>query len=89
MSNQEVPPPPGDDRQLADLTEVITRRLLAGEVIDPDVDADADADSDLAQPPDGSESIRDLLPTILELVELGRIVARERRSLPPSDRPVS
>ncbi|QDV39164.1 hypothetical protein [Tautonia plasticadhaerens] len=66
---------PGEDPRLAELTEAITRRLLAGEPIDsPD---------DPAQPPDCAESIRELLPTILELVGLGRGVARAGQPSPP------
>lgn len=65
-----VPPNPEGDSRLAELTEEITRRLLAGEVFD--------AEAYVAQHPDCAEPIRELLPTMHHLVELARIVERER-----------
>ncbi len=72
-----VPPNPETNPKLAELTEEITRRLLAGEPFDED--------AYVAQHPDCAEPIRDLLPTMLHLVELGRTVARERQNAPRPD----
>jgi hypothetical protein len=71
------PPSPEGNPRLAELTEEITRRLLAGEAFD--------ADAYVAQHPDCAGPIRDLLPTMHHLVELGRIVARECQGGPRSD----
>ncbi len=57
---------------LAELTEEITRRLQAGEVIEPDAYA--------AQHPDCAGTLRELLPTMEHLIELGRTVARESQA---------
>ncbi|SIO58866.1 hypothetical protein SAMN05444166_5840 [Singulisphaera sp. GP187] len=72
-----VPPTPYGDSRLAELTEEITRRLLAGEAFD--------AEAYVAQHPDCAGPIRDLLPTMHHLVELARIVACERPEGPRSD----
>lgn len=71
------PTNPEGDSRLAELTEEITRRLLAGEAFD--------AEAYVAQHPDCAEPIRDLLPTMHHLVELARIVAHERQGGLQSD----
>jgi eukaryotic-like serine/threonine-protein kinase len=65
------------DPRLADLAEEITRRLQSGEAVD--VDAYAKLHPDRVGP------IRALLPTMHDLIELGRTVARERRAAGRSD----
>jgi hypothetical protein len=73
-----VPANPDGNPRLAELTEEITRRLQAGETFD--------AEAYVAQHPDCAGPIRDLLPTMHDLVELGRAVARGRQGGPRSDR---
>ena len=58
--------------RLAELTDEITRRLQAGEVID--------AEAYAALHPDCAGTIRELLPTMHQLIELGRTVAHESQS---------
>jgi hypothetical protein len=60
-----------DDTAPARLAEQITRRLQAGELVDPDDCA--------RQNPAWADSIRGLLPTLNDLTELGRSLARRRR----------
>ena len=71
-------PPAGESTNagpvLSDLAEEITRRLLSGEPIDLDAYASLH--------PDSAESIRALLPTMHDLVDLGQSVARDRRYSP-------
>lgn len=67
------------DRRLAELAEAIAGRLLAGEAID--------AEAELAPHPDHAATIRELLPTMNELADLGRSLARGRRHGPSSAPP--
>ncbi|MDR3633269.1 MAG: hypothetical protein P4L84_05485 [Isosphaeraceae bacterium] len=87
MIDRREGPPAGDDVNpspaLSELAEEITRRLQSGETIDLD-----------AYPglhPDSAGSIRALLPTMYDLVDLGQSVARDRRHfpLPPRKAPRS
>lgn len=66
--------PPQADRipRLDELTDEITRRLQAGEAFD--------ADAYCAQYAEWAEPVRDLLPTMHDLIELGRTVALLRRA---------
>ncbi len=66
--------------RLAELTEEITRRLQAGEVFD--------AEAYVARHSECAESIRDLMPTMHDLVELGRSLAR-RAPGPPANGPIA
>lgn len=68
----ETPPTSADqDPTLPDQAEEITRRLLSGETIDVETCAG---------------SIRELLPTMHDLAQLGRSVARDRGYSPPPPR---
>ncbi|QEH34821.1 hypothetical protein OJF2_33660 [Aquisphaera giovannonii] len=68
---------PQGEARLAELTEEITGRLLAGESFD--------AESYLARHPSCAGPILDLLPTIHDLADLGRTLASGRRR--PAPRP--
>jgi hypothetical protein len=69
---------PDDTPRLAELAELITGGLLAGESLD--------AEAILARhPPHRADPIRALLPTMLDLADLGRDLARDRRRDPPSN----
>ena len=59
------------ERMLAEVTEEIARRLQSGESLEVDAIAD--------QYPHSAGPIRELLPTLNDLVELGRSVALGRR----------
>jgi hypothetical protein len=65
---------PEDDDRLADLTETLADRLQAGDPIEAELPLD----------PDHGRSVRALLPTIRDLVDLGRAVPRRRPNRPPS-----
>ncbi len=58
--------------RLSELTEDITRRLQSGEPFD--------ADAYLALHPDWADSLRELLPTLHDLVEFGKPLSRDRRN---------
>lgn len=80
MTDRGDTPPPGSDVDpaLSELTEEITRRLLSGEPVDLEAYA--------GRHPGFAGSIRELLPTMHGLVELGRSVARARSCSPPPPR---
>ena len=70
-------PPSGIDPILADLVEQFLQRLQAGESLDPSGFA--------AQHPDHAESLRQLLPALEMMADLGRSAVRDRTGLPPSE----
>ncbi len=57
------------DPTLAELTEEITRKLQSGEIVDIEAYADSH--------PQCAGSIRELLPTMHKLVELGKAVTSD------------
>ena len=63
---------PDRPSNLSELTEDITRRLQSGEPFD--------AEAYLALHPEWADSIRDLLPTLHDLIEYGKSLTRDRRN---------
>ena len=63
-SHDQEGPPAGDEELLADVIERITCRLESGEPIDPT--------EDIPRPTVQASRLRSLLPTIRDLVDLGR-----------------
>ncbi len=68
-------PPSGIDPILADLVEQFLQRLQAGESLDPSGFA--------VQHPEHAESLRELLPALEMMADLGRSAARDRTGLTP------
>lgn len=77
QSGESLSPHPEPDHKLAELTEEITRRLLAGEAFD--------AEAYVSQLHECAGPIRELLPTMHQMTEVSRNVARRRQSEPCSD----
>ena len=69
--------PEGMESILSDLTEQWTSKLQSREILDLDEYA--------REHPDQARLIRDLIPTLRELVELGRAVDRGRRTREASE----
>ena len=70
-------PPSGIDQILADLVEQFLQRIQAGESLDPSGFA--------AEHPEHAESLRQLLPALEMMAELGHSATRDRPGLPPSE----
>ena len=68
-------PPSGIDPILADLVEQFLQRIQAGESLDPSGFA--------ALHPEHAESLRQLLPALEMMADLGRSAVRDRTGLPP------
>src|SRR5262249_45535555 len=75
MTAKLFPAASGLDSGLADLVDEVIRRFQAGESIDPDSLAGHD--------PHRAEHLRQLLPTLEKLADLGRSATSERTGGPP------
>ena len=69
--DDDIPSSAAEDAALAELTEAITRRLESGEPVG--------CVDDFAPFPAWAAPVRRLLPLLSDLIDVGRLAAREQR----------